>query len=293
MQGRKVHSFKSKKNSHKTSRVLKRALEMKAKPLSRTCGKCKVLKTQKKWYKGDTCGSCYRSAKAEAENKRCSKCQETKASAWYKSKEESKEDEDLCSRCYQKQRTLLAEHTCIGCQITQSTSWYKVETLLDGYRCKKCYDMHFKLSVERTCVTCQTTKSPKWAKTNSGGFRCHSCNKKKLNEEFIRNQVKHRPPPRFNANNCSICLRIESIGWASVPDALYSIKKLFEKKGLKEYPSLKATNGFLTKKKQKYSRDEAVELRRADILCFCCWELCRGSAEKKVEELLQSQMKGK
>ena len=133
-QGRKVHSFKSKKNSHKTSRVLKRALEMKAKPLSRTCGKCKVLKTQKKWYKGDTCGSCYRSAKAEAENKRCSKCQETKASAWYKSKEESKEDEDLCSRCYQKQRTLLAEHTCIGCQITQSTSWYKVETLLDGYR---------------------------------------------------------------------------------------------------------------------------------------------------------------
>ena len=72
--------------------------------------------------------------------------------------------------------------------------------------------------------------------------------KKKRNEEFVRSQRIQPPPRRMNANKCSICPTETSFGWTTAPDALYFVKTLFEKNKLKEYPSIKEANGYLTKK---------------------------------------------
>ena len=115
--------------------------------------------------------------------------------------------------------------------------------------------------------------------------------KKKRNEEFVRSQRIQPPPRRMNANKCSICPTETSFGWTTAPDALYFVKTLFEKNKLKEYPSIKEANGYLTKKKRRHLKDENVKLRTTDILCYCCWTKCRRAAVARIEELLQAQKK--
>ena len=115
--------------------------------------------------------------------------------------------------------------------------------------------------------------------------------KKKRNEEFVRSQRIQPPPRRMNANKCSICPTETSFGWTTAPDALYFVKTLFEKNKLKEYPSIKEANGYLTKKKRRHLKDENVKLRTTDILCCRCWIKCRTAAVARIEELLQAQKK--
>ena len=111
--------------------------------------------------------------------------------------------------------------------------------------------------------------------------------KKQRNKEFIRIQFIHRPPDRLQKEECSICGRKKSFGWAKAPDALWYVEKLFKEKGLKEYPSIKATNGYLTMKKRKYLGKEDILLRTTDILCYACWKTCEGAAEKTMQKLLK------
>ena len=111
--------------------------------------------------------------------------------------------------------------------------------------------------------------------------------KKQRNKEFIRIQFIHRPPDRLQKEECSICGRKKSFGWAKAPDALWYVEKLFKEKGLKEYPSIKATNGYLTMKKRKYLGKEDILLRSTDILCYACWKTCEGAAERTMQKLLK------
>ena len=111
--------------------------------------------------------------------------------------------------------------------------------------------------------------------------------KKQRSKEFIRIQFIHRPPDRLQKEECSICGRKKSFGWAKAPDALWYVEKLFKEKGLKEYPSIKATNGYLTMKKRKYLGKEDILLRSTDILCYACWKTCEGAAERTMQKLLK------
>ena len=110
---------------------------------------------------------------------------------------------------------------------------------------------------------------------------------KQKNKEFVRKQFICRPPGRLQKEKCSICGREKSFGWAKAPDALWYVEKLFKEKGLTEYPSIRATNGYLTMKKRKYLGKEDILLRTTDILCYACWKTCEGAAEKTMQKLLK------
>jgi len=86
---------------------------------------------------------------------------------------------------------------------------------------------------------------------------------------------------------CSTCGREKSFGWAKAPDAVWYVEKLFKEKGLTEYPSFRAANGYLTMKKRKYLGEEDILLRTTDILCYACWKTCEGAAEKTMQKLLK------
>jgi hypothetical protein len=86
---------------------------------------------------------------------------------------------------------------------------------------------------------------------------------------------------------CSTCGREKSFGWAEAPDACWYVEKLFKEKGLTEYPSFRAANGYLTMKKRKYLGEEDILLRTTDILCYACWKTCEGAAEKTMQKLLK------
>ena len=110
---------------------------------------------------------------------------------------------------------------------------------------------------------------------------------KQRNKEFVRKQFICRPPGRLEKEKCSICGREKSFGWAKAPDALWYVEKLFKEKGLTEYPSFRAANGYLTMKKRKYLGKEDILLRTTDILCYACWKTCEGAAEKTMQKLLK------
>jgi hypothetical protein len=110
---------------------------------------------------------------------------------------------------------------------------------------------------------------------------------KQRNKEFVRKQFICRPPGRLQKEKCSICGREKSFGWAKAPDALWYVEKLFKEKGLTEYPSFRAANGYLTMKKRKYLGKEDILLRTTDILCYACWKTCEGAAEKTMQKLLK------
>ena len=110
---------------------------------------------------------------------------------------------------------------------------------------------------------------------------------KQRNKEFIRKQFICRPPGCLEKEKCSICGREKSFGWAKAPDALWYVEKLFKEKGLTEYPSFRAANGYLTMKKRKYLGKEDILLRTTDILCYACWKTCEGAAEKTMQKLLK------
>ena len=110
---------------------------------------------------------------------------------------------------------------------------------------------------------------------------------KQRNKEFVRKQFICRPPGRLQKEKCSICGREKSFGWTKAPDALWYVEKLFKEKGLTEYPSIRATNGYLTMKKRKYLGKEDILLRTTDILCYACWKTCEGAAEKTMQKLLK------
>ena len=110
---------------------------------------------------------------------------------------------------------------------------------------------------------------------------------KQRKKEFVRKQFICRPPGRLQKEKCSICGREKSFGWAKAPDALWYVEKLFKEKGLTEYPSIRATNGYLTMKKRKYLGKEDILLRTTDILCYACWKTCEGAAEKTMQKLLK------
>ena len=111
--------------------------------------------------------------------------------------------------------------------------------------------------------------------------------RKQRNKEFVRKQFICRPPGRLEKEKCSICGREKSFGWAKAPDALWYVEKLFKEKGLTEYPSFRAANGYLTMKKRKYLGKEDILLRTTDILCYACWKTCEGAAEKTMQKLLK------
>jgi hypothetical protein len=111
--------------------------------------------------------------------------------------------------------------------------------------------------------------------------------RKQRNKEFVRKQFICRPPGRLQKEKCSICGREKSFGWAKAPDALWYVEKLFKEKGLTEYPSFRAANGYLTMKKRKYLGKEDILLRTTDILCYACWKTCEGAAEKTMQKLLK------
>jgi len=110
---------------------------------------------------------------------------------------------------------------------------------------------------------------------------------KQRNKEFVRKQFICRPPGCLEKEKCSICGREKSFGWAKAPDALWYVEKLFKEKGLTEYPSFRAANGYLTMKKRKYLGKEDILLRTTDILCYACWKTCEGAAEKTMQKLLK------
>ena len=107
--------------------------------------------------------------------------------------------------------------------------------------------------------------------------------RKQRSKEFIRDQRIHRPPSRLKKEKCSTCGREKSFGWAKVPDALWYVKNLFKENGLKVYP---ATIEYLTMMKRKYLSKEDNVCRNTDILCYACWKICEGSAERKMQKLL-------
>ena len=111
--------------------------------------------------------------------------------------------------------------------------------------------------------------------------------RKQRNKEFVREQFICRPPGRLQKEKCSICGREKSFGWAKAPDALWYVEKLFKEKGLTEYPSFRAANGYLTMKKRKHLGKEDILLRTTDILCYACWKTCEGAAEKTMQKLLK------
>jgi hypothetical protein len=110
---------------------------------------------------------------------------------------------------------------------------------------------------------------------------------KQKNKEFVRKQFICRPPGCLEKEKCSICGREKSFGWAKAPDALWYVEKLFKEKGLTEYPSFRAANGYLTMKKRKYLGKEDILLRTTDILCYACWKTCERAAEKTMQKLLK------
>ena len=100
---------------------------------------------------------------------------------------------------------------------------------------------------------------------------------KQRNKEFRRKQLISRPPGYLQKEKCSICGREKSFGWVKAPDACWYVEKLFKEKGLTEYPSFRAANGYLTMKKRKYLGEEDILLRTTDILCYACWKICEGA----------------
>ena len=110
---------------------------------------------------------------------------------------------------------------------------------------------------------------------------------KQRNKEFIRKQFISRPPGYLQKEKCSICGREKSFGWVKSPDALFYVEKLFKEKGLTEYPSFRAANGYLTMKKRKYLGEEDILLRTTDILCYACWKNCEGAGERTMQKLLK------
>jgi hypothetical protein len=110
---------------------------------------------------------------------------------------------------------------------------------------------------------------------------------KQRNKKFVREQFICGPPGRLQKEKCSTCGREKSFGWAKAPDALWYVVKLFKEKGLTEYPSFRAANGYLTMKKRKYLGEEDILLRTTDILCYACWKTCEGAAEKTMQKLLK------
>ena len=110
---------------------------------------------------------------------------------------------------------------------------------------------------------------------------------KQRNKEFIRKQFISRPPGYLQKEKCSICGREKSFGWVKAPDALWYVGKLFKEKGLTEYPSFRAANGYLTMKKRKYLGEEDILLRTTDILCYACWKNCEGAGERTMQKLLK------
>ena len=122
---------------------------------------------------------------------------------------------------------------------------------------------------------------------NQLNYKKRKPKQKQRNKEFIRKQFICRPPGRLEKEKCSICGREKSFGWAKAPDALWYVEKLFKEKGLTEYPSFRAANGYLTMKKRKYLGKEDILLRTTDILCYACWKTCEGAAEKTMQKLLK------
>ena len=110
---------------------------------------------------------------------------------------------------------------------------------------------------------------------------------KQRNKEFRRKQFISRPPGCLQKEKCSICGREKSFGWVKSPDALFYVEKLFKEKGLTEYPSFRAANGYLTMKKRKYLGEEDILLRTTDILCYACWKNCEGAGERTMQKLLK------
>ena len=111
--------------------------------------------------------------------------------------------------------------------------------------------------------------------------------RKQRNKEFRRKQFISRPPGYLQKEKCSICGREKSFGWVKAPDALWYVGKLFKEKGLTEYPSFRAANGYLTMKKRKYLGEEDILLRTTDILCYACWKNCEGAGERTMQKLLK------
>jgi len=111
--------------------------------------------------------------------------------------------------------------------------------------------------------------------------------RKQRNKKFVREQFICGPPGRLQKEKCSTCGREKSFGWAKAPDAVWYVEKLFKEKGLTEYPSFRAANGYLTLKKRKYLGKEDILLRTTDILCYACWKTCEGAAEKTMQKLLK------
>ena len=122
---------------------------------------------------------------------------------------------------------------------------------------------------------------------NQLNYKKQKPKQKQRNKEFIRKQFICRPPGCLEKEKCSICGREKSFGWAKAPDALWYVEKLFKEKGLTEYPSFRAANGYLTMKKRKYLGKEDILLRTTDILCYACWKTCEGAAEKTMQKLLK------
>ena len=122
---------------------------------------------------------------------------------------------------------------------------------------------------------------------NQLNYKKRKPKQKQRNKEFIRKQFICRPPGCLEKEKCSICGREKSFGWAKAPDALWYVEKLFKEKGLTEYPSFRAANGYLTMKKRKYLGKEDILLRTTDILCYACWKTCEGAAEKTMQKLLK------
>ena len=131
-------------------------------------------------------------------------------------------------------------------------------------------------------IIVENEKGEKMTKT-----QLRSQQRKQKNKEFVRKQFICRPPGRLQKEKCSICGREKSFGWAKAPDALWYVEKLFKEKGLTEYPSFRAANGYLTMKKRKYLGKEDILLRTTDILCYACWKTCEGAAEKTMQKLLK------
>ena len=114
---------------------------------------------------------------------------------------------------------------------------------------------------------------------------------KQQNKQIYRDQLIQGPPARMDAEKCSTCGSEKCSGWVTAPDAIGYVIALFKENKLETYPSFEATNGYLTIKKRKYLSNEDILLRTTDILCKCCWVTCKGKAEAKIKQLLQSQKK--
>ena len=168
--------------------------------------------------------------------------------------------------------------------------WY---ALLDDKTKKKVNNKAAKVKRNREkakLIIVENEKGEKMTKAqlrNQLNYKKRKPKQKQRNKEFIRKQFICRPPGCLEKEKCSICGREKSFGWVKAPDACWYVEKLFKEKGLTEYPSFRAANGYLTMKKRKYLGKEDILLRTTDILCYACWKTCEGAAEKTMQKLLK------